>query len=100
MPKQPPNPQPEPSRGMGLGDIKSHKLLYLKGVLFLILGLLAAAGILLIHPSWKITLLLIITVWAFCRAYYLVFYVIQHYINPDYHFAGLIDFARYLLKKK
>ena len=67
-----------------------------KGVLFLVLGLLAAAGILLTHPSWKIALLLAITIWACCRAYY----VIQHYIDPDYHFASLIDFARYLFRKK
>jgi len=81
-------------------DIKNPKLLYLKGALFLLLGLLAAAAILLTHPSLKTALLLVLTVWAFCRAYYFAFYVVQHYIDPGYRFAGLIDFARYLLRKK
>lgn len=89
-----------PSQRLDLGDIKSPKLLYLKGVLFLILGLLAAAGIILMHPSLKVAALLAITIWAFCRAYYFAFYVIQHYIDPGYRFAGLIDFVKYVCRKK
>ena len=28
------------------------------------------------------------------------FYVVQHWIDPGYRFAGLIDFARYLLRRR
>ncbi len=103
MPTDPSSSQPEsPSSGnsLDLGDIKSPKLLYLKGVLFLLLGVIAAAGIVLAQPSLKIALLLAIAIWAFCRAYYFVFYVIQHYIDPSYRFAGLVDFTRYLFRKR
>jgi hypothetical protein len=50
--------------------------------------------------SWRIALLLAIAVWCFARAYYFAFYVVEHYIDPGYKFAGLIDFLRYLMRKK
>lgn len=80
-----------------MADIKSPALLYLKGAMFLGIGLLAAGGILLEHPSWKVAILLGLSIWGFSRAYYFAFYVIQHYVDPQYKFAGLIDFLKYCL---
>src|SRR3954462_12735489 len=77
-------------------DITSPRLLYAKGMLFLAGGVLASAGILLEHPSLKIALLLAVAVWCFARAYYFAFYVVQHYADPAYRFAGLVSFLRYL----
>lgn len=81
-------------------DLKSPRLLYLKGALFLLLALLAAALLLIEYFSFSHLILLGICVWGFCRAYYFVFYVIQHYVDPGYKFAGLLDFLRYLAGKK
>lgn len=83
-----------------MGDIKSHKVLYLKGALFLVLGLLASINILLILPSWEVLLSLGLAIWAFARAYYFAFYVIEHYIDESYKFAGLSSFVRYLWEKR
>ena len=47
----------------------------------------------------KAALLLAICVWSFCRAYYFAFYVIEHYVDPQYKFAGLSSFVLYLLRK-
>jgi hypothetical protein len=80
-------------------DIRSPKLLYLKGFLFLLSGLLASAGILLEHPTLKLALLLAAAVWCFARAYYFAFYVIEHYIDPGFRFAGLWAFVRYLCSR-
>jgi hypothetical protein len=80
-------------------DIKNPKLLYLKGGLFVIGGLLASAGILLIVPSLRIAALLAIAIWCFARAYYFAFYVIEHYVDTTYRFAGLWSFIRYALKR-
>lgn len=80
-----------------MADIKSPTLLYLKGAMFLGIGLLSAGGILLEHPSWKVAILLGLAIWGFARAYYFAFYVIQHYVDPQYKFAGLIDFLKYCL---
>ena len=46
-----------------------------------------------------VALLLAICVWSFCRAYYFAFYVIQHYVDPGYKFAGLLDFLRYAWRR-
>ncbi len=84
---------------MPLGDIRNLKLLYLKGGLLLFLGILAAGLLLAEHPDWPTALLLAVAIWAFCRAYYFAFYVIEHYADPTYRFSGLTDFVRYLIRK-
>jgi hypothetical protein len=33
-------------------------------------------------------------------AYYFAFYVIEHYVDPGYRFAGLWSFVRYVLRKR
>ena len=76
-------------------DLASPRLLWLKGGLFCLLGLLAAGLLIARCPSWTTAGLTAVEVWAFCRAYYFAFYVIQHYVDPGYRFAGLVDFARY-----
>ena len=80
-------------------DITNRKVLYLKAALFLAGGFLASAILLLEHPSWKVAALLAVAVWCFARAYYFAFYVIEHYVDPAYRFAGLGSFVRYLLRR-
>jgi uncharacterized RDD family membrane protein YckC len=77
-------------------DITNPRLLYLKGSLFVLLGFLSAGTILLLVPNWKIAALLCIAIWSFSRAYYFAFYVVEHYIDPGFRFAGLSSFCRYL----
>jgi hypothetical protein len=81
-------------------DITSPTWLYVKGALFLVLGLLATALLLVESPTLQTAILLVIAVWSFCRLYYFAFYVIEHYIDPSYKFAGLIDFVRYVRRRK
>jgi hypothetical protein len=83
-----------------MSDITNPRLLYAKVLLFVVLGLLAGSLILYQHPEWQLALLLAIAIWAFCRAYYFVFYVIEHYIDPGYRFAGLSSVLRYLLTSR
>ncbi len=81
-------------------NISDPRVLKLKGLLFLLLGLLSS-GILLLHaPSLAVFVLLVIAIWAFCRFYYFAFYVLHHYADPDYEYAGLMSLFRYLLRKK
>ena len=85
---------------MTRGDITHPRLLYAKGLLFLFTGILAAGLLISERPTLKVALLLALAVWCFARAYYFAFYVIQHYVDPGYRFAGLIDFARYVLGRR
>ena len=80
-------------------DLTNRKLIYLKGVLFLVCGALAAVVLLLEHPSLRTALLLALAIWCFARFYYFCFYVIERYVDPAYRFSGLWSFARYALWK-
>lgn len=37
--------------------------------------------------------LLALSIWGFCRAYYFAFYVIEKYVDPEFRFSGLLSFA-------
>ena len=80
-------------------DLTNPRLIWLKGCLFVGLGTLASGLLLAEMDGWKPVALLAIAIWAFCRSYYFAFYVIQHYVDPKYRFAGLIDFAHYTLNR-
>ena len=83
-----------------MGDIKSKKVLFLKAGLFVLAGLICIFIILLENPSFKLAALIACAVWCFARAYYFAFYVIEHYIDSDYKFAGLGSFISYCLRNK
>lgn len=78
-------------------DLTDPRWIKLKGILFLLLGLLASGLLLLVYPEIKVLVLLFTAIWAFCRFYYFAFYVIQHYVDPGFKFSGLGSFARYML---
>lgn len=81
-------------------DLTNPKAILAKGWLFLLLGVLAAGSLLLLVGSWQVALLLAIAVWAFCRWYYFMFYVIEKYVDPSFKFAGLGSFIRYWMKSR
>ena len=81
-------------------DITNPRLLYAKGLLFLLAGILSASILVWMHPSLRVVLLLAIAIWCFARAYYFAFYVVERYVDPSYRFAGLIDFAQYAVKRR
>ena len=72
-----------------MSDLKSPTAIYLKGFLFLIAGLTAGGLLIAEAPTLRVAALLPIAIWSFCRAYYFAFYVIEHYVDPGYKFAGL-----------
>ncbi len=80
-------------------DLTSSGWIKAKGILFLLVGILASALLVLEHPSWKIALLLALAVWCFCRFYYFAFYVIEKYVDAKFRFSGLSSFVLYLIKK-
>ena len=81
-------------------DLSNPFWIKMKGILFLITGLVAAVLLFLDNPSWKTAVLLTLTIWSFCRFYYFAFYVIEKYVDADYKFSGLGSFARYFVRKQ
>lgn len=83
-----------------LRDLTSKRWIYAKGLMFVVLGFMSGGLLLLDQPTVRSTILLTICVWTFCRAYYFAFYVVEHYVDPAFRFAGLVAFVRYLLSQK
>jgi hypothetical protein len=81
-------------------DLQNPKLIWLKGILFLIIALTSAGLLWVETPSLKTALLLALAIWAFCRAYYFAFYVLERYVDPQFRFAGLWSIMRYALQKR
>jgi len=81
-------------------DLTDARWIKLKGILFLIIGLLAATLLVLENPTMRVGILLAITIWCFCRFYYFAFYVIEKYVDSQYRFSGLWSFAVYFFKGK
>jgi len=81
-------------------DLSNPRWIKLKGVLFLLLGIAAAAILWLEQATLKSAFLLMLAIWCFCRAYYFAFYVIEHYVDPNFKFSGLGAFLAYLMRRK
>lgn len=82
------------------GDLTSHGAILTKGFLFLLTGFLAAGILIADHPDPRTILLLAVCVWSFCRFYYFAFYVIEHYVDGQFRFAGFVSFGRFLWKRR
>ena len=54
-------------------DLTNPGLIKLKGILFLVIGALAATLLILEQPTMRVGVLLAICVWCFCRFYYFAF---------------------------
>jgi len=73
--------------------------MYSKAILFLVIGGTSATLLFAQNAKLQTAVLLALVVWSFCRAYYFAFYVIEHYIDRNFRFAGLFAFAKYLRKR-
>jgi hypothetical protein len=81
-------------------DLKNPKLMYLKAGLFVLIVLCCFILVWVEAPTAKTALLLLLMIWASARAYYFTFYVVEKYVDPQYRFAGLVSFFRYMLGRK
>jgi hypothetical protein len=81
-------------------DLTSPGWIKFKGILFLIVGTLSSVLLYLEKPGLRVAVLLVITIWCFCRFYYFAFYVIEHYVDPGFRFSGLWSFVGYLFSKR
>ncbi len=81
-------------------DLSHPFWIKLKGILFLLIGLVAAVLVLLDNPKWSTGLLLALAIWSFCRFYYFAFYVIEKYVDSRYKFSGLYSFAKYFFQRR
>jgi hypothetical protein len=82
-----------------MADLTNPKWIYFKGILFLFSGALASILLIAEAPTLKIGLLLGLAIWCFCRFYYFAFYVIEHYVDGEFKFSGIVDLVGYLFRR-
>ena len=75
-------------------DIHSPWLLHVKAALFVVCAVLAATLLMLSLPEARTLLLLGVVAWSSARAYYFLFYVLEHYVDPKARYAGLAALLR------
>lgn len=80
-------------------DLRSEGWLWFKGIAFACVATLSFFLVLVELKSSKQVLLVLVSIWAFCRAYYFAFYVIEKYIDRQYRFAGLIYVPQYIANR-
>jgi hypothetical protein len=78
-------------------DLKKPKWMYLKAVAFILIGAMTFALLLTPQGLWIRMALQLLMIWAFARAYYFAFYVIEHYVDNTYKFSGLLHFGWYAI---
>jgi hypothetical protein len=81
-------------------NITHPRLLLVKAILFIVLGILAVALLFARDPQLVTLVLLAVAIWAFARAYYFAFYVLEKYVDPSFRFSGLWAAARYLTQRR
>jgi hypothetical protein len=81
-------------------DLETTRMMWVKGILLLLIAIVSAVLILAETANLKLAVLLGVTIWAFCRAYYFAFYVIEHYVDSTYRFSGLWSFVAYCWRRR
>jgi hypothetical protein len=80
-------------------NLQQPKWMYLKALLLVFIGLLSAAMLLAMNPTGQTAVLMGLAIWASCRLYYFAFYVIEHYIDPGYHYSGICSACLHFMRK-
>jgi len=80
--------------------LSSRTWIVAKGLLFAAIALIAAALILLEKPSVTRAVLLALLVWASCRFYYFLFYVLERYVDPTLRYAGMVAMLAVLRRRR
>jgi hypothetical protein len=70
-------------------DLESKAWIVVKGVLFLFIAIAIASLLLMEAPTLRTAFLLGTLIWAACRFYYFLFYVLESYVDPTLRYQGL-----------
>lgn len=82
-----------------MADLKSRPLIIAKGLMFLAVAGMCAYLILSELPSMRVAALLLVLVWASCRFYYFLFYVLERYVDPSMRYTGIWDLLQGLFRR-
>lgn len=82
-------------------DLKSKRLIVFKGGLFLLLAILSGAPLVFLEYTPPLRALFLgLCLWAACRFYYFLFYVLHTYVDPSLPQAGILALLKSLTSRK
>lgn len=81
-----------------MSDLTNPRWIIAKGVMFAVIVLMSGVGIIFHGDPWYELGLLLICLWAACRFYYFLFYVLERYVGVEGRYAGILDLCRRLLR--
>ena len=74
-------------------DLTNPRWIIAKGVMFAVIVLMSATGIIFYDDPWYELGLLAICLWAACRFYYFLFYVLERYVGMEGRYAAVWDLS-------
>ncbi len=83
-----------------MADLKNKNVIIIKGLLFLLITVLAATGVFCLAPNWRTVVLLLVLIWASARFYYFLFYVLYAYVDSRYKYAGIVALLKSLVRTR
>ena len=81
-----------------MNDIKSKRLIVIKGLLFISIVFVSGIVIACYCPRIEVIALLLILIWASARSYYFLFYVLEKYVDPKLKYTGILDLIKKITK--
>lgn len=79
-----------------MGDLTSRGWIIAKGVMFALIVAMSGGGAVLHDEPWMRLGFLLTCVWAACRFYYFLFYVLERYVGVEGRYSGIIDLCKRL----
>lgn len=81
-------------------DLTDPRWIIAKGVMFAVIVLMSGFGVIFHdYPRYEFGLLLV-CLWAACRFYYFLFYVLERYVGVDGRYAGIMDLVGRLWRSR
>ena len=68
--------------------------------MFAVIVVMAGAGVILHGDCWYWLVLLVICLWAACRFYHFLFYVLERYVGIEGRYAGIFDLCQRLWRRR
>lgn len=82
-----------------MGDLTSRGWIIAKGLMFAIIVVMSGTGIVIEDEPWHRLVLLAMCLWAACRFYYFLFYVLERYVGLEGRYAGILDLCQRIWRR-
>ena len=83
-----------------MGDLTSRRWIVAKGLMFALIVAMSGFGLIVDEDPWRRAVLLPVCLWAACRWYYFLFYVLEKYVGVEGRYTSLMDLCQRLWQRR